>query len=132
VSEPVTATPSQPSTGDSNANAPPAAAIHVPSVIVWPDRFITNASASTTITVTIANRSWTSVAPYALSARGTDNFSTIIVRTPARSIWVPGVVSTFSVNSVSDTAFPLGLTTCSPGQWNLTVALSSRFLTAVI
>ena len=112
----MTATPSQPSTGDSNANAPPAPAIHVPSVIVCPDRFITNASASTTITVTIANRSWTSVAPYALTARGTDNLSTIIVSTPATSIWVPGVVSRFSVNSVSDTGFPLGLTTCSPGH----------------
>ena len=72
------------------------------------------------------------MAPYALSARGTDNLSTIIVSTPATSIWVPGVVSRFSVNSVSDTGFPLGLTMCSPGQWNLKVALSSRFLTAVI
>ena len=56
VSDPVTATPSQPRMGDSSANAPPAAAIQVPSVIVWPERFITNASASTAITVRIAQR----------------------------------------------------------------------------
>ena len=95
--------------GDSRANAPPAAAIQVPSVIVWPDRFITNASASTAITVRIAQRSWCSVVPYAFTARGTDSLSTTIVRTPAISIWVPGVVSRFRVNSVSDTGFPLGL-----------------------
>src|SRR6185295_14667519 len=34
VSEPVTATPSQPRIGDSSANTPPAAAIQVPRVIV--------------------------------------------------------------------------------------------------
>ncbi len=34
VSEPVTATPSHPRMGDSSANAPPAAAIQVPRVIV--------------------------------------------------------------------------------------------------
>ena len=36
------------------------------------------------------------------------------------------------MNSVSVTGFPLGLTTSRPGQWNLTVALSSSFFTAVI
>ena len=57
VSEPVTATPSQPRIGDSSANAAPAPAIQVPSVIVCPEAFITKASASTAITVTIAQRS---------------------------------------------------------------------------
>src|ERR1700753_2573407 len=51
VSEPVTAVPNQPKMGESTANAPPAPAIQVPSVMVWPDAFITNASASTVITV---------------------------------------------------------------------------------
>ena len=41
VSEPVTAVPNQPISGDRNAKKPPAPAAHVPSVIDWPDRFIT-------------------------------------------------------------------------------------------
>ena len=41
VSEPVTATPSQPTTGESSANAPPVWARNRPRVTVWPDRFIT-------------------------------------------------------------------------------------------
>src|SRR3954463_11855118 len=41
VSDPVTATPSQPRIDDRNANAPPAPAIHRASVIVWADWFIT-------------------------------------------------------------------------------------------
>src|SRR6478672_6056306 len=41
VSEPVTATPSHPSTGERRANAAPAPAIHAPSVPVWPEAFIT-------------------------------------------------------------------------------------------
>ncbi len=57
VSEPVTAVPSQPKMGDSNAKAPPVPAIQVPSVMVCPDAFITNANASTAITVMIAHRS---------------------------------------------------------------------------
>jgi hypothetical protein len=57
VSDPVTAVPSHPRIGDSSAKAPPAAAIQVPNVIAWPDRFITNASPSTAITVTMAHRS---------------------------------------------------------------------------
>ena len=41
VSEPVTATPSQPRIGESRANAAPAPASQLPIVIVWPDRFMT-------------------------------------------------------------------------------------------
>ena len=41
VSEPVTAVPNQPISGERKAKKPPAPAAHVPSVIVWPDRFIT-------------------------------------------------------------------------------------------
>ena len=41
VSEPVTATPSQPISGERNAKKSPAPAAHRPSVIVWPDWFIT-------------------------------------------------------------------------------------------
>ncbi len=41
VSEPVTATPSQPMMGDRNAKKPPAPAIHRPIVVVWPDWFMT-------------------------------------------------------------------------------------------
>ena len=41
VSEPVTATPSQPMIGDRNAKKPPAPAAHRPSVVVWPDWFMT-------------------------------------------------------------------------------------------
>jgi hypothetical protein len=57
VSEPVTATPSQPMIGESAANKPPAPAIQLPSVAVCPEAFITYASASTAITVTIAGHS---------------------------------------------------------------------------
>ena len=41
VSDPVTATPSQPRIGDSSAKAAPAPAIQVPSVAVCPDAFMT-------------------------------------------------------------------------------------------
>src|SRR3954454_2183707 len=41
VSEPVTATPSQPRTGDKKAKKAPVPAIHWPIVIVWPEKFIT-------------------------------------------------------------------------------------------
>src|SRR3954465_9684073 len=41
VSEPVTATPNHPSSGERNAKKPPAPASHWPIVIVWPERFIT-------------------------------------------------------------------------------------------
>ena len=41
VSEPVTAVPNQPISGDRKAKKPPAPAAQVPSVIVWPDMFIT-------------------------------------------------------------------------------------------
>src|ERR1700749_2691329 len=41
VSDPVTAVPDHPIIGDRNAKNPPAPAAQVPSVIVWPDRFIT-------------------------------------------------------------------------------------------
>ena len=62
VSEPVTATPSQPMNADRNAKMPPAPASHSPSVTVCPDVFMTNASASTAATVRIAHFSWFSVA----------------------------------------------------------------------
>ena len=41
VSEPVTAVPNQPISGDRNAKNPPAPAAHMPSVTVWPEKFIT-------------------------------------------------------------------------------------------
>src|SRR3954470_11628242 len=41
VSEPVTATPSQPRIGENPAKDPPAPAIQRPNVVVWPDAFIT-------------------------------------------------------------------------------------------
>src|SRR5450759_2348798 len=41
VSDPVTATPSQPRIGEKMANAAPAPAIQAPSVAVWPEAFIT-------------------------------------------------------------------------------------------
>src|SRR5215470_15517018 len=41
VSEPVTATPSQPRIGERTANAAPAPAIQLPRVAVWPLAFIT-------------------------------------------------------------------------------------------
>ena len=41
VSEPVTATPSQPISGDRKAKKSPAPAAQRPSVMVWPDWFIT-------------------------------------------------------------------------------------------
>src|SRR3954453_16918615 len=56
VSEPVTATPNQPSSDERNAKAPPAPASHWPIVIVWPERFMTYAMASTQATVKIAQR----------------------------------------------------------------------------
>src|SRR5450755_1692476 len=43
VSEPVTATPSQPRMGEKIAKAAPAPAIHLPSVAVWPEAFMTYA-----------------------------------------------------------------------------------------
>ncbi len=63
VSEPVTAVPNQPISGERKAKNPPAPAAHVPSVTVWPERFMTYASASTAMTVTIAHLSCTSVSP---------------------------------------------------------------------
>lgn len=41
VSEPVTAVPSQPSTGEKNANAAPRPATAVPIASVWPEKFMT-------------------------------------------------------------------------------------------
>ena len=63
VSEPVTATPSQPRIGDRNAKNPPAPAIHSPRVWVSPLLFITNDRPRTAITVTIAHLSWSRVRP---------------------------------------------------------------------
>jgi hypothetical protein len=55
------ATPSQPINGEISAKAPPAPAAHSPIVTVCPERFITYASASTVVTVTIAARKRTSL-----------------------------------------------------------------------
>src|SRR5947209_10714340 len=55
VSDPVTAVPNQPISGDRKAKNPPAPAAQVPSVAVWPDRFITYATASTAQTVSSAH-----------------------------------------------------------------------------
>jgi hypothetical protein len=41
VSDPVTATPSHPISAERKAKNPPAPAAHRPSVMVWPDWFIT-------------------------------------------------------------------------------------------
>src|SRR4051794_8907722 len=69
VSEPVTATPNQPSSDEKNANAPPAPAAHCPMVIVWPDRFMTYAMPSTVATVAIAQRNSTTVCHQMCAAR---------------------------------------------------------------
>ena len=63
MSEPVTATPSQPMIDDRNARMPPAPAIHRPSVSVWAEKFMTYASASTEATVSVGHLSWLSVWP---------------------------------------------------------------------
>src|SRR5674476_1123391 len=57
VSEPVTATPSQPRIGEKIANAAPAPAIQAPSVAVWPEAFMTYARPRTAMTVMIAAKS---------------------------------------------------------------------------
>src|SRR5665648_180815 len=57
VSEPVTATPSQPRRGEMSANAAPAPAIQLPSVPVWPEAFMTYARPRTAMTVMIAAKS---------------------------------------------------------------------------
>src|SRR5450756_743377 len=57
VSEPVTATPSQPRIGERTAKAAPAPAIQKPNVVVWPEAFITYDSPRTAMTVMIANLS---------------------------------------------------------------------------
>ena len=41
----------------------PAPAIHWPSVVVWPDRFITYARRGPRMTVSVAHFSWFSVSP---------------------------------------------------------------------
>src|SRR2546421_4027350 len=117
VSEPVTATPSQPSSGDSSANSPPALAIQEPSVCVWPLPFITYASASTVATVRIAQRSWTSVRQYARAARAGDTRSTAAETTPETNIRLPAAVSQLNLNTGSVDALPDALRMCSPGQW---------------
>ena len=58
MSEPVTAVPNHPISGERNAKKPPAPAAQVPRVIVWPERFITYAIASTVHTVSIAHLIW--------------------------------------------------------------------------
>src|SRR3954453_21968882 len=61
VSEPVIDTPSHPIQDENTAKMLPAPATHMPSVMVWPDRFITYAIASTLATVRIAHLSCFSV-----------------------------------------------------------------------
>ena len=60
VSEPVTATPSQPMIGERNGSTPPAPAIQVPIVVVCPERFMTYARPRTVMTVSVAHLSWSS------------------------------------------------------------------------
>src|SRR3954454_10899671 len=55
VSEPVTAVPSQPIMGEKTAKTAPAPASHVPMVSVWPESFMTYASANTEATVRMAH-----------------------------------------------------------------------------
>src|SRR5947207_6849708 len=93
VSDPVTAVPSQPSSGDRKAKKPPAPAAQVPSVMVSPERFITYARARTAITVTIADLSCTSVAPYARSARRGLILSTSMLSTPESSSNEPAALA---------------------------------------
>ena len=124
VSEPVTATPSQPRIGDSTANALPAPAIQLPSVAVWPLAFITNAMASTAITVMMAQRSCRRVAPYARTARAGLSFSTGIVTRPAISIRLPAAVNQLNLNTGSVDGLPAGVCRCMPGQLNDFVTLS--------
>src|SRR4051794_233914 len=118
VSDPVTATPIQPRIGDSSANAPPAPASHAASEEVCPDRFITYASASTAITVTIAERSSTYVRPYVRSAVAGAILRINEVMMPAMIISVPAAGSQLSVYVVLATGSPAGLNTSRPGQWN--------------
>src|SRR5437764_841146 len=128
VSEPETATPNQPSTGERNASPAPAAATNVPIVDVWPDRFITYANASTPATVRIANRSSFTVARYSLTAPPTGTASATAVRMPANSTSVPPVLRNGSEKVLVETGFPFGAATFSPGQWNFQVAVSSSRL----
>src|SRR5215210_750833 len=121
VSDPVTATPSQPIIGDRNANKDPAPAAHSPSVIVWPDWFITYASASTEATVRIAHLSWSSVAPNTRSARPGVTPSASIVSRPDISISVPAAGSQLKLNVRLLTASPSGVRTSRPGHWNVVV-----------
>src|SRR3954451_5596084 len=68
VSEPVTAVPIHPRTGDRNAKNAPVAAIQFPMVRVWPDRFITYARASTEATVRKAHLRLYAVLRYSRAA----------------------------------------------------------------
>src|SRR5262249_41705069 len=118
VSDPVIATPIQPRIGDRIANSPPAPAIHLPSVVVCPLAFITYARPSTAITVTIAQRSWTSGCRYPRSAAPGDTRRTSMVMRPAMRISVPVAASQFSVNTGIVDGLPLADTMCRPGQLN--------------
>jgi len=59
VSDPVTATPIQPTTGERKAKNAPVAASARPRVTVWPEKFITYARASTATTVRMVHRNCT-------------------------------------------------------------------------
>jgi hypothetical protein len=68
-------------------------------VIVWPDWFITYASASTAATVRIAHLSWSRVPPKTPTARRGRTPITAIVTSPEISISVPAAGSQLKLRS---------------------------------
>ena len=77
VAEPVTAVPTHPRMGERKANAPPAAASHVPMATVWPEKFMTYASAMTTAMVRMA------------SLRSTTVFHSVVIPLPKEKGYFP-------------------------------------------
>ena len=90
-------------------------------MIVWPDWFITYASASTAATVRIAHLSWSSVGRARRSARPGESPITAIVIRPEISISVPAAGSQLKLNVRLVSASPSGLRTSRPGHSNVVV-----------
>src|SRR3954447_25791874 len=120
-------------TGERNANAAPAPAAHMPIVMVWPDWFITYASASTAATVRIAHLSWLNVVTKARTALRGETPSASMVTRPEMNIIVPAAGSQLKFNNKLVSASPLAFVTCSPGQLNSLVQgdLASASLTGL-
>src|SRR5450631_4754262 len=129
VSEPVTATPSQPRTGERTANAAPAPAIHLPSEAVWPEAFMTYARPRTAMTVTIANLSWIYVPTMALKALPTEIPMNGMVSRPDRTRRVPAAETKLNLNNGRVDALPDAPCRCRPGQANDVVEAARAVLT---